>query len=364
MTYSVDATHPRALAEDAPDYPVILLDTSSRTRYVSTAARRLLTLQCPDRWSEVRPCVVEALGKVLEALQEPMETARIFDLTVSLPQARQVFPCAIWKIAGQDEAFWLLLLLHEPLPTAASEDNLQAATRWRTFLKLLPGIIHSLRNPLNTMNINLLLLQEIVEAGGTATTVSAGSDPRHYVRVLQQEAERLGALLDSLFNELLSTTPRSRAADLSAVLRELATFIAPLTRRQSVAFNLQVPEQGVSFDDRHKYVGQAVLHVLVNRLEAIPPQGRLDLRLECANAQAMIMVEDNGPSTATAVNSSLFDQHAPSAADSGGTDGGLYVARRLIETCGGEIRLASGSEQGTRIEITLSGAELLSVTGS
>lgn len=357
MTYSVDATHPRALAEDAPDYPVILLDTSSRTRYVSTAARRLLTLQCPDRWSEVRPCVVEALGKVLEALQEPMETARIFDLTVSLPQARQVFPCAIWKIAGQDEAFWLLLLLHEPLPTAASEDNLQAATRWRTFLKLLPGIIHSLRNPLNTMNINLLLLQEIVEAGGTATTVSAGSDPRHYVRVLQQETERLGTLLDSLFNEVLSTTPRSRAADLSTVLRELATFIAPLTRRRSITFNLQVPEQGVSFDDRDRFVEQAVLHVLVNRLEALSPQGRLDLRLECADTRATIVIEDNDPGTVPAPIPSLSDRHVRSAADSEGNDSSLYVARRLIETCGGEIRLASGSDQGTRIEIILSGAE-------
>ena len=357
MTYSVDATHPRALAEDAPDYPVILLDTSSRTRYVSTAARRLLTLQCPDRWSEVRPCVVEALGKVLEALQEPMETARIFDLTVSLPQARQVFPCAIWKIAGQDEAFWLLLLLHEPLPTAASEDNLQAATRWRTFLKLLPGIIHSLRNPLNTMNINLLLLQEIVEAGGTATAVSAGSDPRHYVRVLQQETERLGTLLDSLFNEVLSTTPRSRAADLSTVLRELATFIAPLTRRRSITFNLQVPEQGVSFDDRDRFVEQAVLHVLVNRLEALSPQGRLDLRLECADTRATIVIEDNDPGTVPAPIPSLSDRHVRSAADSEGNDSSLYVARRLIETCGGEIRLASGSDQGTRIEIILSGAE-------
>jgi len=348
MSYTVNVIQPQPVSIDSQDQALILLNPNGAPEFVSDPARQLITLGQPERWSEAWSCVSDALTGALESLRgDPTVIGcRTLDFRLSREETYRSAACTVWKVPGvARERF--LLVFNEGIALA----DLQAATRWRTLLRLLPGIIHSLRNPLNTMGINLLLLQEMLETSETGA--APGNDPLHYVKVLQEESERLGRLLNSFLGELLATTPRNQPADLPAVLSELATFIAPLTRRQSIVFNLRVPDERVPVMDRDRHIEQALLNILVNALEALPAQGRLDLSLTHDDGRATITVADSGSGVAPTLLPLVFDRHVTGRADPAASGIGLYVARHLIQACGGELRLSSQPGEGTRVEIIL-----------
>jgi len=100
---------------------------------------------------------------------------------------------------------------------------------------------------------------------------------------------------------------------------------------------------------------QVVRHLVLNAVKISPSGGRVDVRLERAGDQALVVVRDTGPGIAPDLAAMAFDPFRDPGSMTRARHGlGLWVARHLIELHGGTVRAESaGEERGASITAQL-----------
>jgi signal transduction histidine kinase len=94
--------------------------------------------------------------------------------------------------------------------------------------------------------------------------------------------------------------------------------------------------------------------VINNAVDAMPRGGRLRVRLEKTEAQALVIFEDDGVGMSAEDLSRLFEPFATSKGDEDGHGLGLSIVRWILQEHGGEIRIESaGPEKGARVTLVL-----------
>src|SRR5439155_12997295 len=82
-----------------------------------------------------------------------------------------------------------------------------------------------------------------------------------------------------------------------------------------------------------------------------PDGGRLAIHLENGDGQIRISMRDSGPGISPELQSQIYKMHFTTK--SGGTGIGLYVARSVVESHGGEIQVETAAGRGTCFQIYL-----------
>ena len=98
---------------------------------------------------------------------------------------------------------------------------------------------------------------------------------------------------------------------------------------------------------------RAFQNLLLNAFEAVSPRdGRIEIDLRQNDKEIEVLVKDNGCGIPADVRSQLFEPFVSSGKQNG-TGLGLTVVQKIIQDHGGEVDIASTSEQGTIFRITL-----------
>jgi signal transduction histidine kinase len=96
---------------------------------------------------------------------------------------------------------------------------------------------------------------------------------------------------------------------------------------------------------------EVLLVLIENAAEASPADGEITVRLECTAGRFTCKVGDRGGGFVDGVEAALFERGASTKA--GGHGYGLYLARRLVEACGGSLQAARVAEGGSLFSLTL-----------
>jgi signal transduction histidine kinase len=106
-------------------------------------------------------------------------------------------------------------------------------------------------------------------------------------------------------------------------------------------------------------LGQAVLNLLVNALDAIeesrrdPRGGRIDVRLAQVGEQIQLVVEDDGPGVAPEDLPRIADLFFTTKEIGKGTGLGLGIVHRVVHQHAGAVHITSEPGRGLRVEISL-----------
>ncbi|MCC6348913.1 MAG: hypothetical protein IT347_04875 [Candidatus Eisenbacteria bacterium] len=95
---------------------------------------------------------------------------------------------------------------------------------------------------------------------------------------------------------------------------------------------------------------QVCLNLVLNALEASPPGGRVRVALERHGGRAALSVRDEGPGMAEDVVRRLGEPFFTTKAR--GTGLGLFLSKRLVESAGGRLAVASSPGGGTGVSAT------------
>ncbi len=209
------------------------------------------------------------------------------------------------------------------------------------------GIAHEVRNPLNSLQINLRILQEELAER------LRGPDERIFGLIGRISAEL--KRLDDFVSEFLrfARPPRIKpeSVPVRALLGDLVSFLGPECHARGVEIKLDA-DQGppTAFVDPLQ-LKQAVLNLLLNSLQATPPSGRITVRTG-GNAQELtISVIDNGEGIPEALKDKLFSVFFSTR--EGGTGLGLPIVRRIAAEHGGAVRIESTVGRGTTATMIL-----------
>lgn len=200
---------------------------------------------------------------------------------------------------------------------------------------------HQLRTPLTALRLSL---EEAIE----------GSDPRAEAAAALVEADRLGAIVDSLLELGAEIDRGAEEVDVGAMAREVVAARAP------VPVGAMKAPIAVSGGGRALARADRVRQVLGNLVDNATRFARNTIRIDIAqvDGSVRIRVDDDGPGIPPADRLRIFDRFWRGREPRGSGSGlGLAVARELVRADGGRIDVGASDLGGARFDVTYPAAE-------
>jgi signal transduction histidine kinase len=204
--------------------------------------------------------------------------------------------------------------------------------------ELAAGIAHEINNPLGG-------LQSAVDELKRGEL--APERQRQYLDLLTRGLVRIGETV----NRLRRFTPREgplEPVDLAAVAQDALELVQHRARRLGVELVLRAEEGVPPVPGVRNEIGQAVLNLLVNALDALEDGGsrdpsgpRIELGLCERTAYVFLTVRDNGPGVAPELLDKVGDLFFTTKEVGRGTGLGLALVHSAVQRHGGHLRLAS-----------------------
>ena len=236
--------------------------------------------------------------------------------------------------------------LAEKVNTMASDlaDNRQSllrAEKQATLGALVPVLAHNIRNPIAAIRATAQVISDPALSAETKEDIAG----------IISTADRLERWTHSLLSYLHPMKPRFSAVDLNKLLDN----VLDLCRLRIDKKQLTVDRQGdtsarcVSLDV--ELMEQALQGLIVNAIEASPPQGKLTLRMACRADRVNIHILDEGSGMPfTPVTNGL----APGPTTKRyGTGLGIPFALRVIDEHGGTVQFVSREPHGTQVIVSI-----------
>jgi len=235
-----------------------------------------------------------------------------------------------------------------------SQKRLKRSERLETLNKMASVLSHEIRNPLNSMVINLQLLRREF---GKAEMDAAKLE--HFHRILSAEIRRVDDLVSHFL--MLARPPKLEKSphQIGELLDNLIKVEVPevLPKGIRVIRRYRSPHLWLNLDANKIY--QVFLNIFLNAVQAMPGGGRLIVRLdkytrrnnERERDYAVISFTDTGKGIRPENLPKIFDFYFSTKKD--GTGIGLAIALQIIEKHGGTIRVKSMVGRGSRFSIFL-----------
>ena len=210
---------------------------------------------------------------------------------------------------------------------------------------LVRELVHEIRNPLNSINLNLELLEEDL-----SDTQRDPDDLQQRVRRVRGEVGRLDRILTD-FRRYAKLPPLTlETCDLARLIEEVLDFNEPEAQKQEIQVIRELQELYPIELDREQFK-QALLNLIINANQAMEDGGKLIVRAKPLNGQIQIDVEDTGKGIPLDRTNKIFDLFFSTKED--GTGVGLTIVKQVIEAHDGHVNVDSKLDHGTTFSILL-----------
>ena len=227
---------------------------------------------------------------------------------------------------------------------------------------LTGGLAHELKNPLSTVQLNLQLLREDLEARA-ADEESKNGEPLPYHRMvrrlhgLNNETNRLRGILDDFLRYAGRLEVEAKPTDLKRLVEELLDFLAPQAHLARVRLESSCREAQVVAEVDPGLIKQALLNLVLNAIQHSPGGGTVTVALSSARGgrggrqEVQLEVIDKGAGIAPEEQARVFEPYFTRR--KGGTGLGLATTRRIVQAHGGAISVESTPGEGSRFIVRL-----------
>jgi signal transduction histidine kinase len=176
---------------------------------------------------------------------------------------------------------------------------------------------------------------------------------REGLRASVRQGYRMHETLDAFLQFVRKREGRARVFEVRELMESLERLIDPVARAQGVEF-LQSAATRASLCADRQLLEQVFVNLAMNAVRAASSgAGRVVVSaIDGADGFIRFTVRDTGPGIRADVRARLFEPFATGHAQSGGLGLGLYVARQIVQRCGGTISIET-DPSGTRVEVDL-----------
>ncbi|HEV2176052.1 MAG TPA: ATP-binding protein [Terriglobia bacterium] len=261
---------------------------------------------------------------------------------VPAPRVARVAVSAVF-IEEQGKRVASLVTLRDASIRAQIEDQIDVTAKLAALGRLTSGVAHEVRNPLNSMVLQVELLKTKLEGeGGTA-------EP--HLEILSGEIRRLDRVVKTFLDFTRPVEIHPVETSIEELIGEVFRLAETDARQQRVelAFESNGPLPRLPLD--RDLMKQALLNLVLNGCQAMPSGGRLCVSPRVSANAVEIDVADQGvgiPSEARQKIFSLYYTTKPK-----GTGVGLAMTFRIIQLHQGTIEFTSEPNLGTTFRIFL-----------
>jgi signal transduction histidine kinase len=222
--------------------------------------------------------------------------------------------------------------------------------------RLMAGVAHEVKNPLNAMTIHLELLKQKLAAVREPITVPAGADGSRsldltkHVNIIADEIKRLDQVVVGFLKFARPDELKLQPVQLATVISEVTSMTTPEAERRGVTIKVDCPPTLPDINADPGMLQQALLNLALNACQAMPNGGTLRLACRAAPQRRVeIDVEDTGVGIAPENLSRIFDLYFTTKDKGSGI--GLSMVYRIVQLHDGEVEVQSTPGRGTRFRL-------------
>lgn len=225
---------------------------------------------------------------------------------------------------------------------------MKRAERLTLLGQLSGGLAHHLRNDITGVRLAIQLHQRTCQERD---------------RESLDVALRQLALSEEYLQRLLAVgqprDPERKACDLTEIVADLVQLHRPTFQHRKVDLRAPPGDRRIPLSADAKQLGQLLLNLLLNGIDAAGPGGwvRLETGIRSEQRQAFVRLLDSGPGPSAEIEAKLFEPFATSKPEGVGL--GLAVARQIARAHEGELTYHRNGEGATCFELSLPLASLL-----
>jgi len=232
------------------------------------------------------------------------------------------------------------------------ETALRREDRLRLMGRVVAGIAHEIRNPLNSIRLTSRVL---------ARRLADQPQAQESTSLITTEIDRLDSLLSSLLVFGTDEPGKLRRQPIRPLLERTLALVKPHARERSVELRFQADSDCEATIDAD-HLQQALMNLLLNAIDASGTNGIVALSMSHSGDEVQISVEDSGPGLTTEQQDRLFEAFYTTKPH--GTGLGLAVTKTLLDKMGASVHVSNwkgvsnGNSGGASFRISLRAGQL------
>ena len=257
----------------------------------------------------------------------------------------QTVAVAVLTLATLVVAFVLVWLLVQR--TRKLEAKQHDAEELAALGTLAANLAHEIRNPLNSINLNLELLDEDL--------ADQECEARNSLASTRREVGRLAKLVSDFLTYARPADPKMEIVSVPVLLSDVSEFLHAEATSMGVHLRLAagIPDVTVSADESR--LRQVILNLVLNAVQSVADlkaeRRVVEISATSTDAEIALVVTDRGDGIADAdlgrVREAFFTKRR------GGSGLGLAIAERFAEVHGGRVELENMEPHGFAARIVL-----------
>jgi signal transduction histidine kinase len=346
---------------------VAIVGTTGEVAFANTAMKALLPELEPgaEFASAVpagHPCrVLVEQALAVRASRGPV----IADLPAAAGEAGSQQQLMAHPVADQARGFVGVMLVARNVGALSQlQTMLRYSRKLASLNRLLAGVAHEVKNPLNAMTIHLELLRQKLGRRaampvGAATGAGAASGPppapadglMSHVSIIGEEIRRLDHVVQGFLRFSRPEELQLEPVPVAALLQDIVDVVRPQAEQEGIAVEMEANSRVAIQVDR-AMVRQALLNLALNAIEAMPSGGTLALRgRSVEDQQVQIDVVDTGIGIKPEHLGRVFDLYFTTREQGSGL--GLSMVYRTVQLHDGTIEVESSPGHGATFRVRL-----------
>jgi signal transduction histidine kinase len=346
---------------------VAIVGTTGEVAFANTAMKALLPELEPgaEFASAVpagHPCrVLVEQALAVRASRGPV----IADLPAAAGEAGSQQQLMAHPVADQARGFVGVMLVARNVGALSQlQTMLRYSRKLASLNRLLAGVAHEVKNPLNAMTIHLELLRQKLGRRaampvGAATGAGPASGPppapadglMSHVSIIGEEIRRLDHVVQGFLRFSRPEELQLEPVPVAALLQDIVDVVRPQAEQEGIAVEMEANSRVAIQVDR-AMVRQALLNLALNAIEAMPSGGTLALRgRSVEDQQVQIDVVDTGIGIKPEHLGRVFDLYFTTREQGSGL--GLSMVYRTVQLHDGTIEVESSPGHGATFRVRL-----------
>ncbi len=323
---------------------VLVIDAVGVIEYANEAAAGLIGLK--------EPAAGETLWRLVPGLRDSLETGaadapvvtREFELAYPLPRVVRLYMVPFGEAVGAARRHAIILsdITADKKSTAELIENEKISS----ILLLAAGVAHELGNPLNSLTIHLQLIDRKLKKLKASKETRSLEDS---IKICRDEVSRLDGIIKNFLEAIRPRPPNLTEVHLPEVIGEVLSFQATELKDRGITVQDERPAgTPVIMADRDQ-LKQVFFNLLKNAMEAMPPGGRLSVKVRTDDDSVYVAIADTGSGIKAEDLAKLFQPYHTTKVSGHGL--GLMIVQRILRDHGGHVGIESKEGVGTVVTL-------------
>ena len=322
---------------------VLVVDQNLRIRYFNRAAKKLLGL--PEDLSRIR--VSQLLRgvnwrQIIPEDEEAWSRLARQEVEILYPEKRFI---QFYLVPLPEDTKLAAVILRDVTELRKKTLSELESETVKAVSQLAAGVAHEIGNPLNSLYLNLQILEQSI----SDPDVMEREEMEDMLRICKSEVERLDSIIHGFLTEIRPAVPVFEPVDLREIVVDVLKFMRSEVEARQVEVKCSWAAVLPSVTGDSKQLKQAFYNIIRNAVQAMTNGGTLEIFGYADAENWVIEFADSGSGVDSERLRSMFNAFETGRA--GGNGIGTMVIERVCRTHGADFGIVSSPGRGLVFQV-------------